>query len=82
VPGLSLVRVKADGTLAMPEEVHAQIKADKFFEGRIVLVAQLLGLLVAFIGENLTLRLVRESWPKLALNSVGLDQEYKNETKN
>jgi hypothetical protein len=34
-------------------------------EGSVVLVAQLLALLVAFIGENLTLRMVREVWPKL-----------------
>jgi len=40
------------------------------FEGRVVLLAQLLGLLVAFIGEDLTLRLVREVWPKLSINDV------------
>ncbi len=33
-------------------------------EGGVVLVAQLLGLLVTFIGEDLTLRTVREVWPK------------------
>ena len=33
--------------------------------GRVVLLAHLLGLLVAFIGEDLTQRLLREAWPKL-----------------
>jgi hypothetical protein len=62
--------VRADGTLEMSEEVRTRIQTDKFFEGRVVLLAQLLGLLVAFIGGNLTLRLVREIWPKAAVNNL------------
>jgi hypothetical protein len=38
-------------------------------EGGVVLVAQLLGLLVAFVGERLTLKIVREVWPNL-LNHI------------
>jgi len=34
------------------------------------LVSQLLSLLVAFIGANITLRMVREVWPKLSLNDL------------
>jgi hypothetical protein len=45
----------------------------------VVLVAQLLRLLVAFIGETLTLRLVRESWPKLSVNDSDLGERDKNE---
>jgi hypothetical protein len=73
VPALRAVQVKADGTLEMSDEIRAQIQADKFFEGRVVLLAQLLGLLVAFIGENLTLGLVRETWPKVALDNLHLN---------
>jgi hypothetical protein len=32
----------------------------------VILVAQLLALLVAFVGESLTRRIVREVWPKLS----------------
>ena len=81
VPALRAVRVKEDGTLEASDEIHEQINADIFFEGRIVLVAQLLGLLVAFIGENLTLRLLYESWPKVTFTSLDLDKGEKNETK-
>ena len=49
------MHVKADGSLEGVEEHHAQLDPDELFEGRVVLLAQLLGLLVAFIGENLTL---------------------------
>jgi len=65
IPWLRAVRVNADGSLEGFEELYAQLPPEEFFEGRVVLLAQLLGLLVAFIGENLTLRLVREIWPKL-----------------
>jgi hypothetical protein len=72
VPWLCAVHVKSDGALGGLEELPAQLDLDKFFEGRAVLLAQLLGLLVAFIGENLTLRLVREVWPKARLNDLDL----------
>ena len=81
VSGLSVVQVKPDGTLEISEELHAHVKADSFFEGRIVLLAHLLGLLVAFIGEDLTLRLVRESWPKVALTNLDFNAGDKNEIK-
>jgi hypothetical protein len=45
----------------------------------VVLLAQLLGLLVAFIGENLTLRLMREVWPKVPLNELDFASEGKYE---
>ena len=42
-------------------------------QGRVVLIAQLLGLLVTFIGEKLTVRMVREIWPKVSLKGLDLD---------
>jgi len=72
VPRFSAIQVKADGSLAGVEEVRAQLSPSAFFEGRVVLLAQLLGLLVAFIGETMTVRLVREVWPKAPLNGLEL----------
>jgi hypothetical protein len=66
VPWLRAVHVKADGSLEGLDETEAQADPEEVFEGKVVLLAQLLGLLVAFIGENLTLRLVHEVWPKLS----------------
>ena len=79
VPWLRAVHVKADGSLEGLDGLGAQVNPAEIFEGRVVLLAQLLGLLVAFIGENLTLRLVREVWPKLSLNDVDLGTRDKNE---
>jgi hypothetical protein len=68
VPWLRALHVKADGCFEGLDELEAQVDPDEIFEGGIVLLAQLLGLLVAFIGEDLTLRLVREIWPTLSLD--------------
>ncbi len=72
VSWLRAVQVKADGTLPSLDELAAPVAPEDILEGRIVLLTQLLGLLVAFIGENLTVRLVREVWPKLKLPAAGL----------
>jgi hypothetical protein len=65
VPWLRTVRVRTDGRLEGLGRLKAPLHPNKFLTGSAVLVAELLGLLVAFIGEKLTLQLVREIWPKL-----------------
>ena len=55
-PELAAAQVRADGTLeGLPDDHDAG--------AGVAIVAQLLGLLVTFIGEPLTLRLVRDAWP-------------------
>jgi hypothetical protein len=76
---LRAVQVKEDCLLAGPEKLHTPLESDELFEGQVVLAAQLLGLLVAFIGENLTFRLVREIWPKVRLNGLDFGGGGKNE---
>src|SRR3989442_16039336 len=47
VPWLRAVHVKADGSFEGLDELGAQVDPDEIFEGCVVLLAQLLGLLVA-----------------------------------
>lgn len=70
VPWLRAIEVSADGTLEGLAAPHARLTPAEFREGRIVLLAQLLGLLVAFIGPGLTARLLGEIWPQLAADKV------------
>jgi hypothetical protein len=70
VSWLRAVQVNADGTLEGLAAPHARLTPAEFREGRVVLLAQLLGLLVAFIGPGLTSRLVGEIWPQLAADNV------------
>lgn len=67
VPWLRAVYVNADGVLEGFEDVHPQLDPAEFREGGLALLAQLLGLLVAFIGPSLTSRLMGEIWPQISL---------------
>ncbi len=60
VPGLSAVQIKADGSLEGLSELGNQ---EQVAEAGVMLIAQLLGLLVVFIGESWTLNFVLDGWP-------------------
>jgi hypothetical protein len=65
-PGLQAVTVKEDGSLEGWDRSEPQADATEFDESSVLLIAQLLSLLVAFIGDNLMLHLVRDVWPALS----------------
>lgn len=65
VPWLHAIEIKPDGSLEGLDELEGKFKASVVAEGEIILVAELLGLLITFIGAHLTLRLVQEIWPEL-----------------
>lgn len=67
---LRAVQLNADGSWEGLDELGAQVGPADFLEARVVALAQLIGLLVAFIGKNLTLRLVGEIWPNLSLKEL------------
>jgi hypothetical protein len=69
-PSLSAVRVSADGALQGVGEIEHPFEIDKVRagefpagEGGIILIARLLGLLLIFLGEPITIRLLRNAWP-------------------
>lgn len=71
-PLLRALRVNADGSLEGLDELEAKFGAEAVAEGEVALVAQLLGLLVTFIGPVLTLRLVQTAWPAAPLDQLKL----------
>jgi hypothetical protein len=71
-----VVQVAADGSLKGLDELDPQ--SDKQArDGGAILIAQLLGLLLTFIGEGLTLRLVQDVWPEAAFNGRVSEKEGK-----
>jgi hypothetical protein len=69
-PALSEVQVKPDGSLDGLEGEAAQAHP--------ILVGYLLSLLITFIGEALTMRLLNDIWPELTgLNPNSLGKESK-----
>jgi hypothetical protein len=77
VPWLDAVRIREDGSLDWPGADESQQDAEETAEGEVALVAQLLGLLVSFIGEALTLHLVREVWPEAPFGGTDEGTEEK-----
>ncbi len=67
VPSLSRVSVNPDCSMEGLEALAAD-DADGGVKAGTAITAHLLGLLVTFIGEPLTLRLVREAWPDVPLD--------------
>ena len=67
VPALSGIEVKPDCSMEGLEELAADA-TDGGVDAAVAITAHLLGLLVTFIGEPLTLRLVREAWPDASLD--------------
>jgi hypothetical protein len=57
-PGLGAVQIKPDGSLEGLSDLGNQDQA----AAGVILIAQLLGLLVTFIGESLMLSLVLDAW--------------------
>ncbi len=70
VTSLSAVEVAADGSLEGMNATGSPADAEKnrVREGGVVLISRLLGLLLIFLGEALTMNLVRDVWPDAALD--------------
>ena len=66
VPSLRGIKIAADCRLEGLEQLAAVVDTGpgEAGEASVAITAHLLGLLVIFIGEPFTLRLVREAWPK------------------
>ena len=76
-PSLSVVQVAADGTLKGLDELEPQIGKEQARDEGAILIAQLLGLLLTFVGEGLTLRMVQDVWPEAAFDGHVFEKERK-----
>jgi hypothetical protein len=70
VPSLSAVQVGAAGNLEGMSAIEPSIKLEQDWvhEGGVILISRLLGLLLVFLGEALTLSLLHDAWPGAALD--------------
>ena len=69
-PSLLTVKVGEDGSLLGGTPANRSHEAAASGNAGVVVVAQLLGLLLVFIGEPLTMRLVRDAWPGLPSDAM------------
>jgi hypothetical protein len=68
-PSLGAVQVTAEGYLQGLSEFEPHSDQDHSQEGGVILIAQLLGLFISFIGEALTFRLVQDVAPHIAVTA-------------
>jgi hypothetical protein len=69
-PWLSAVQVMADGSLQGLDAPGSRIDDDLVREGEVILLCQLLGLVLTFIGADLTVRLLRDVWPDAVFEDI------------
>lgn len=68
VPSLQSIKVGPDGRLEGFEQLATDTGTAGGSEAAVAITSHLLALLGTFIGEPLTLRLVREAWPDTSLD--------------
>ena len=76
VSWLCAVRVNADGVLEGWEMSRAQLTHAAFMDGRVAMLAQLLGLLEAFVGPSVMPRILDDIWPRAPGQDTALHQDF------
>ena len=74
-PGLRAVEVSGDGSLKGQDALGPQKDKEIAGDGGALLIAQLLGLLLTFVGEGVTLRMVQNVWPEFAFDDRDSGEE-------
>lgn len=71
IPSLRAVQVAADGRLQEISEIDSSHKADEIWtdENGIIFISGLVELLLMFLGEALTMNLIRNVWPDAAFDN-------------
>jgi hypothetical protein len=78
-PSLRAVVLEPDGSFKYSGERHMRLAPKELAEGGVILVAELLSLLIAFIGEDMTIRMVRDVWPQLPQRDFDLPKGQRHE---
>ncbi len=70
VAWLRAVHVKPDGSLEGLDVLEAKVDPQEIAEGRVVLLAEFVSLLVELIGERIVLQLVHQAMPKVSKDDL------------
>jgi hypothetical protein len=73
-PALAFLRVHADGSLDGAHTIPPEMADDAAAAGA-ALMAELIALLISFIGEPLTFQVLRLEWPEAALEYKSMEKE-------
>lgn len=79
VPWLRVVGIDRQGQLEGLDAVAVDLEPATILEGRVVILAHVIGLLVTFIGPTLSTRLIGEIWPQVPLGERTFGNEEDHE---
>jgi hypothetical protein len=81
VPSLNTLQIAADGNLEGITAIDSAISVekDRGHHDGVILISHLLELLLIFLGEALTMNLLRDLWPDAALNNRNSENGRKRE---
>ncbi len=71
---LAKLFIKDDSSLEGFAALKAELRSTAILEGGVTVVAHLLGLLVTFIGPDLTLAVLKEAWPKADCDGLTFEE--------
>jgi hypothetical protein len=74
-PWLTPLRIEPDGSIQWAGEALYSDTSDGAEEGGLALVSELVALLITFIGEGITLQLVRSAWPDASPGITGFEEK-------
>lgn len=74
-PSLTQIHVESNGSLQRAMDTPVSEASNGAADGETALLVELIGLLIAFIGEALTLQLLRVAWPDAKLKDASMDQK-------
>ena len=75
------VHLKPDGSLEGLDELEAKVDPPEIAEGRVVLLAEFVTLLVELIGERIVLKLVHQAMPKVSKDDLYFGKGSEHEKK-
>jgi hypothetical protein len=75
VPWLRAAYINGQGHLDGLEAAAIGLEPARLLEGRVAILAHVIGLLVAFIGPSLTTSLIGEIWPQIPLGERSFGNE-------
>jgi hypothetical protein len=78
VPWLKAIRVNAQGSPEGFDEICTTLSTEEIAQGEALLIARLTWLLITFIGQALTLRLIQDVWPQISGRDLNSEMESDN----
>ncbi len=77
VPSFGAIKVDSDGSLKGIDELLRHSPLEQVWDGLVLVLANVFGVVATFVGDDLTFRLVRSKWPDADASDLGPELKEK-----